>query len=957
MPLPTPLPWPKIRANALAFAHEYRNAIKENEDAQSFWNDFFNVFGKKRRGTARFEYAVRKHATSLPSGAVEEAKDLGAGRIDLFWPGVLLAESKSRDKHADLDAAYKQALEYIGGLPAHDRPQYIFTSDFGRLRFYDLRGKTVLPTADDHTEIAVSELGKHVRLFGFMAGYEQRSYQEQDPVNRQAAERMGKLHDQLEASGYRGTDLERYLVRLLFCLFAEDTDIFPRASFMDIVSRHAGPKGQQLGPLLHQLFEVLDTPEDKRPVSLPEYLREFPYVNGDLFKGGLRIVSFDESMRELLLDATRLDWGQISPAIFGSLFQSVMDDEERRIRGAHYTSEANIIKAVGPLFLDELRAELTHLGSLAVNTQRDNRLRELQNRLAGLRLLDPACGCGNFLIVAYRELRLLELDLLALLYPVQDGTQFPLGVETAVRLTVEQMHGIEIEEFAARIAEVALWLVDHQMNQRLSERFGHYMARIPLRQRAHIRHGNALTTDWSDVLPREQVTHVLGNPPFVGKSLQTDEQKAELLAVLQGTKGAGNLDFVAGWYWKTAQYIQTTNARAVLVSTNSIVQGEQVSPLWGPLLGRFGMQIQFAHQTFKWRNEGKKNAAVHCVIIGFGPQEIANKRLFTYSSLTSLPEEHTAGRINPYLIDAPVVVLPNRRKPLCQVPEMIYGSKPVDGGHLLLDSEEEKDDLLEADPLAASFVRQFVGSEEFINNIPRWCLWLKDAQPQVLRKMPHVLARVEQVRQMRLASTKVATQGWATRPTVFTEDRQPESNFLIMPSVSSEARAYVPVGFLPAEVVVSNLAFVVPNAGLYQFGIITSAMHMAWMRYVCGRLKSDYRYSNTIVYNNFPWPESPAIATRQAMEEAAQAVLEARKAHPDSTLADLYDPLAMPSDLRAAHRRLDKMVDRLYRLKKPFQNDVERVQYLFEKYDALNSPLPLSSASPVKPRPRRRTGS
>ena len=573
MPLPTPLPWPKIRENALAFAHEYRDAVKENEDAQSFWNDFFNVFGKKRRGTARFEYAVRKRATSLPKGAAEEAaEDLGAGRIDLFWPGMLLAESKSRDKHVDLDAAYRQALEYIGGLPVHERPQYIFTSDFGRLRFYDLRGKTVYPAASENVEIAVAELGKHVRLFGFMAGYDQRTYQEQDPVNRQAAERMGKLHDQLEASGYKGADLERYLVRLLFCLFAEDTDIFPRASFMDLVSRHAGPKGQLLGPLLHQLFEVLDTPEDERSASLPEYLREFPYVNGDLFKGGLRTVAFDEAMRELLLDATRLDWGQISPAIFGSLFQSVMDAEERREKGAHYTSEVNILKAVGPLFLDELRAELARLATQAATPARAQRLRELQDRLATMRLLDPACGCGNFLVVAYRELRLLELDLLALLYPSEGGTQFPLGVETAVRLSVEQMHGIELDEFAARIAEVALWLVDHQMNQRLSARFGHYMARIPLRQRAHIRNDNALTLNWSDVLPREQATHVLGNPPFVGKSLQTDEQKAELLRVLQGAKGAGSLDFVAGWYWKTAQYIQGTDARAVLVSTNSIVQ-------------------------------------------------------------------------------------------------------------------------------------------------------------------------------------------------------------------------------------------------------------------------------------------------------------------------------------------------------------------------------------------------
>ncbi|SNC77736.1 Type II restriction/modification system, DNA methylase subunit YeeA, partial [Hymenobacter gelipurpurascens] len=857
MPLPIPLPWPRIRENALKFAHEYRNAVKENEDAQSFWNDFFNVFGKKRRGTARFEYAVRKRATSLPSGVIESPdEDLGPGRIDLFWPGVLLAESKSRDKHPDLDAAYKQALEYIGGLPAYERPQYVFTSDFARLRFYDLRNKTVLPTADDHVEIAVAELGKHVRLFGFMAGYEQRRYQEQDPVNRQAAERMGKLHDKLEASGYRGADLERYLVRLLFCLFAEDTDIFPRASFMDLVSNHAGPRGQQLGPLLHQFFEVLDTPEDQRPDTLPDYLREFPYVNGGLFKGNLRTVAFDETMRQLLLSATRLDWGQISPAIFGSLFQSVMNDEERRIKGAHYTSEANILKAIGPLFLDELRAELNHLGTLAATTQRDNRLRELQNRLAGLRLFDPACGCGNFLVVAYRELRLLELDLLALLYPDQGGTQFPLGVETAVRLTVEQMHGIELDEFAARIAEVALWLVDHQMNQRLSERFGHYMARIPLRQHAHIRHGNALSTDWSDVLPREQATHVLGNPPFVGKSLQTDEQKAELLIVLQGTRGAGNLDYVAGWYWKTAQYIQRTNARAALVSTNSIVQGEQVSLLWGPLLGRFGMHIQFAHQTFKWSNEGKKNAAVHCVIIGFGPQEVTNKRLFTYSRPTSLPEERVASRINPYLVDAPIVVLPNRRRPLCQVSPMIYGSKPADGGNLIM-TDEEKQELLLAEPEAAPFVREYAGSDEFISGTSRWCLWLKDAEPNVLRKLTKVMARVKRVEKMRLDSDKESTREWANSPTLFTEDRQPTTDYLLVPIHSSESRIYVPFAFLSAEVVVGNSCMAIPNASLYTFGVVTSAMHMAWLSYVCGRIKSDYRYSNTIVYNNFPWPESP----------------------------------------------------------------------------------------------------
>jgi hypothetical protein len=695
---------------------------------------------------------------------------------------------------------------------------------------------------------------------------------------------------------------------------------------------------------------VLDTPENQRSAHLPEHLREFPYVNGDLFKGGLRIADFSEAMRELLLEATTLDWGQVSPAIFGSLFQSVMEDGERRANGAHYTSEANILKAIGPLFLDELRARLTRLEARVPSPERTRDLGELHNELARLRLLDPACGCGNFLVVAYRELRQLELDLLALRYPGTGGTQFPLGVETAVQLSVEQMHGIELDEFAARIAEVALWLVDHQMNQRLSERFGHYMARIPLRQRAHIRHGNALTTDWNEVLPREQATHVLGNPPFVGKSLMSGAQKEDLLRVLQGVKGAGNLDFVAGWYWKTAQYIHGTDARAALVSTNSIVQGEQVSLLWGPLLGRFGMHIQFAHQTFKWSNEGRKNAAVHCVIIGFGPQEILGKRLFTYDTLTSQPEEQSVSRINPYLVDAPVLVLPNRRKPLCQVPAMIKGSQPTDGGNLLL-TNDEKNSLLISEPQAEPFIRKFWGSEEFINGISRWCLWLKDAQPQLLRKSPQVLARIEQVRQMRLSSPKPATRVWASRPALFTEDRQPTADYLLIPRHSSENRDYVPFGFVSADVIVGDSCMSVPNASLYLFGVITSAMHMAWMSYVCGRIKSDYRYSNTIVYNNFPWPTAPAPEAREAIEAAAQAVLEARAAHPGSTLADLYDPLAMPPDLRAAHHRLDKLIDHLYQ-RKAFRHDTERVQRLFEKYDELHSPLAPAPAAPA-PRPRR----
>ena len=941
-----PLSWTEIRKNAYDFALNAKDYSSEQGEAQTFWNDFFEVFGISRRKVAVFEKNVRKHDPTLPAGLVEEPTPNKQGRIDLFWPGVLIGETKSLGKN--LDDAYQQALEYVGGLEAHDKPQYIFVADFARLRLYDLRKGTVFPTAADHTEILVADLGKHVRLFGFMAGYQQRTYQEQDPVNVQAAERMGRLHDQLEASGYRGSDLERYLVRLLFCLFAEDTDIFPRAAFMDLVSQHAGPKGQQLGPLLHQLFETLDTPEDQRPATLPEHLREFPYVNGDLFRGPLRTVSFDSQMRDLLLDATRLDWGQISPAIFGSLFQSVMDPTERRTLGAHYTSEQNIRKALGPLLLDELRAELNHLSSLSP-TSRAPRLRDLQARLAKLRLLDPACGCGNFLVVAYRELRLLELDVLALLYPNEAGTQQGLGVATLVQLQVDQMHGIEIDEFAARIAEVALWLVDHQMNQLLSVRFGQYYARLPLRHRARILHANALTTDWNTVLPNTEATHIVGNPPFVGAMVMSPQQRKELLNVFQHQKGVGVLDYVAAWYWKAAEYIQGTEIPVALVSTNSITQGEQVSLLWSPLLNRFGIKIHFAHQTFKWTNEARGKAAVHCIILGFGTQEIKQKRLFTYDTVTSEPQEQQATILNPYLVEGPIVLLPNRSVPLGFTPPIRFGSMPRDGGHFIL-NVDERNELLTSHPEIAPWVRSYVGAYEFINNQARYCLWLVDIPVQLLRRVGPVLKRVEAVRQFRAESKAAATRRFAEIPTLFCQIAQPKTDYLLIPSVSSERRQYMPIGFMSPDTIASNLVFTVPNATLYHFGVLTSAMHMAWMRYTCGRLKSDYRYSKDIVYNNFPWPVEPGPTERQALEAAAQAVLDARAAHPGSTLADLYDPLAMPADLRAAHRHLDRLVDRLYR-RKPFKHDTERMQRLFEKYAELSAPL-APAAAPV---PRGRT--
>ena len=939
-----PLAWSEIRSRAFQFARNWRDETRERAEAQTFWNEFFDVFGINRRKVATFEKNVQKYQPTLATGVgIDPTMALGRGSIDLFWPGMLLGESKSR--HRSLDAAYGQALEYIGGLPEYDRPQYVFVSDFEFLRLYDLRNRIGYPQANEHTEVPVADLGRHVRLFGFMAGYQQRTYQEQDPVNRRAAEKMGKLHDQLEASGYRGADLERYLVRLLFCLFAEDTDIFPRASFMDLVSQHSGPRGQRLGPLLHQLFETLDTPEDQRQSDLPEYLQEFPYVNGDLFKEPLHVVAFNEEMRDLLLDATRLDWGQISPAIFGSLFQSVMDVTERRQQGAHYTSEKNIRKALGPLLLDDIRVRLDALTAQSPTANRTRALHGMRAELANLRIFDPACGCGNFLVVAYRELRLLELDVLTLLYPEQEGTQFTTSVEAVVALNVDQMHGIEIDEFPARIAEVALWLVDHQMNQLFSVRFGHYLARIPLRRGARIVHANALTKDWNDVLPREQATHIVGNPPFRGKRLQSAGQKADVLRIFRGVKSASKLDYVACWFWKAAEYIQETRIRVALVSTNSIVQGEQVCLLWAPLLNRFGVKIHFAHQTFKWANEGRQNAAVHCVIIGFGSEDVDRKRLFLYDTYTSEPHEQAATQINPYLVDGPVVLMSSRSRPLCDVPKLVFGSMPNDKGHLLLD-KDERDAVLAAEPDLAPYIRPIVGTDEYINDIPRWCFWLVDVEPNVIRQSAVLRLIADAVRALRTASPRTATQGLAQTPLLFGEIRQPARRYLIVPGVSSETRQYVPMGFLPPDVITSNLAFTCPQATLYHFAVLTSGMHMAWLRYVCGRLESRYRYSKDIVYNNFPWPDTPSEAAQQALEAAAQAIFDARDTHPNSTLADLYDPVAMPADLRTAHQRLDRLVERLYRPAK-FQHDNERVRHLFELYVTLSTPLaPLAAPAP-----------
>ena len=894
-----PLSWNEIRTRAVAFSKEWEGEATEEADDKSYLAAFFNVCGNTRRRTATFETPVKK-------------SDGKGGFIDLLWKGVLLVEHKSLGK--DLDRAFTQATDYFSGLKERDLPRYVLVSDFGRFRLYDL------DEGHEH-EFTLKELHKNVRLFGFIAGYETRSFGEQDPVNIKAAEKLGKLHDQLKAIGYEGHPLEVFLVRLLFCLFAEDNAIFERQQFKELIELRSAEDGSDLAALLANLFQVLNTPQAKRLKNLDDQLAAFAYINGKLFEEALPLASFDSKMRETLLDCTTLNWARISPAIFGALFQSIMDKKARRNLGAHYTSEGNILKALRPLFLDELKEEFERV-------KRDKkRLLAFHEKLGSIRIFDPACGCGNFLVIAYRELRLLELDVLRETFKASTSSLLDIG--QIMFLDVDQFYGIEIEEFAAQIAQVALWMTDHQMNLCVSEEFGQYFARLPLKKAPSIVHGNALAIDWQTVVKPKDLTYIVGNPPFIGKKEQTSLQKAEVLATFGRLKGAGILDYVSCWYRKAAEMmVQNDQILAALVSTNSITQGEQVGVLWGDLLGR-GVTINFAHRTFEWSSEAKGKAAVHCVIIGFGRQSVPTKRLFEYEKPNSEPVEITVAKLNPYLVDAAITLLENRREPLFSSPEVNYGSFALDDGHFTLFANDKAAILAES-PGAKKFIREFIGGREFLHSEPRWCLWLQDAAPGELRSLPPIYRRVEAVRKWRSGSDRETTKSLATTPTLFAEVRQPSKPYLAMPTASSEKRLYIPIAFLPQKVVASNQLYVIPEATPYHFGVLTSLMHMAWVRTVCGRIKSDYRYSAGIVYNNFPWPE-PTEKQRTAIEAAAQVVLDTRATFSKATLAEMYDPLAMPAELLKAHQKLDKVVDVAYG-RTVFKTEAERVAFLFERY-------------------------
>ena len=934
------LSWNEIRARSAGFADKYRDAAYEKGDTQSFYNDFFEIFGVQRRSVARYEEHVRK-------------LDNRSGFIDLFWPGVLIVEQKSAGR--DLASAYEQAGEYFDSLPEKDRPQYILVSDFQSFELYDL-------DEQDLTKFALADLPAHVEAFGFILGVQRRAFRDQAPVNVEASELMGLLHDALEASGYSGHYLEVFLVRTVFCLFADDTGIFePRDIFCELLETRTRPDGSDLGGWLARLFQVLNTPEDRRQTTLDEDLARFPYVNGDLFAEKLSIPDFNAAMRAVLIDACKFDWTAISPAIFGALFQSVMDSADRRAQGAHYTTEKNILKVIEPLFLDNLRAEFERL-KRRKDSRRRTELRAFHKRLGEMKFFDPACGCGNFLIIAYRELRELEIELIRELRRGRgDEKQQELDAELLSRITVDQFYGIEIDEFPARIAETALWMMDHIMNNRLSLEFGKSYVRIPLEDSPHILNADALETDWKDLLPPKDCSYVFGNPPFAGAKYQSNEQRAQVRRIAALGKSGGTLDYVAAWFIRAGEYIRqaqtddgTRPPRIGFVATNSITQGEQVAQLWPLLFERSRLEIAFAHRTFAWGSDARGKAHVHVVIIGLDAVERVpqDKRLFAYEDLNSEPLESRHAVITPYLFDGgaladPHLVVREEGRPINGLVQLLTGSQPIDNGLCIFDAVERLA-FLDAEPAALRFLRPFVGAREYLQGGERWILALHDTEPNTLARLPRVRECIAAVRDYRRTSKRQSTLKLADTPTLWQVNVLPTAPFLVLPEVSSERREYVPVGWLEPPAIPSNKLRLLPDATLADFALLTSAMHMAWMRAVTGRMKSDYMYSVGVVYNTFPTP--PKGADLSKLESLAKAVLDARASHPGATLADLYDPNLMPPNLRKAHHILDRAVDHLY-LRKRFASERERVEHLFMLYEKMRSPL--EAAMKTKPNRRR----
>ena len=889
----------EMRKRSEEFIKEYKDVSEEHSFAQQFWRDFLNIFGVHWKNVVVYEHAVEKINGNT-------------GHIDCFWEGKVLIEHKSRGMN--LDKAYKQALDYFTNLSTDEKPRFIIVSDFEKIRLIDLY-------TSKRTEIYLKELTDNIQLFNFIYKEENKLHARQRDLDIEASELMGKLYESLENDGYTGYDLELLLVRLLFCVYSEDTGIFKPFQFSDYLFEENDIAN--IGTNLQMLFRVLNQPDDERQNSISEELKAFPYVNGKLFETPIVPPIFDGVMVNNLKKICNFDWSKISPAIFGSLFQTIMDEELRSELGAHYTSEENISKVVNSLFMNDLWEEFYQAKGVIW------KLEALWDKIGKLEFFDPACGCGNFLIVAYKELRLLEYEILSLLLE-GDNNQVRFDSKSLSKIKLNHFHGIEILEFPSLIAKVSMWLIQHQMDLKF-ETLDIHESNLPLRESANIYNNNALTIDWNDIVTPSDNLFILGNPPFVGKQEQTDQQKEEMKTIFEGFRSVGNLDYVTAWYKKACEYIEGTNIEVGFVSTNSICQGEQVAILWQQLKERYDIKINFAHQTFKWSNEAKNNAGVYVVIVGFSLNEREDKLIFTYDKPNSKnPEFSKVKKINSYLVEGEDIFFKNSRTPICNVPNMVFGSMPNDGGNLLL-NEKEKDELLINEPGAEKFVKNLISAREYLNNGKRYCLWLENITPSELNKLSAVKDRVQKVREYRLESTREATRGLADFPTQFGENRQPKEDYILVPLTTSQNREYVPIGFIDKENIVNNTVSIIESNDLLLFGILISKMHMTWMRYVCGRLKGDYRYSASLVYNNFPFPNNISNNMKNKIVSNAQEVLDVRNEFPNESLADLYNPLLMPPKLKAAHFKLDKRVDKAYRSTK-FKDDNDRMKFLFDLY-------------------------
>ena len=909
------------RAAAKEFIKYWTGRGDEKQETQRFWIDLLrNVYGvAEPEKIIEFEYPVKLDHVSFIDGYIQKTRVL----IEQKGADIDLRHGYKQSDGSML-TPYQQARRYAGYLPHDMNPRWIVVCNFREFQIHDMNRPN-----DEPEVVALADLEKEYHRLNFLVDTGDVNIKKEMEISLQAGEIVGTLYDAL-LKQYKDPEspetlksLNALCVRLVFCLYAEDAEIFGgHGKFHDYMLRHQSDARRAL----IDLFHVLDTkPEDRDPY-MDDDLAAFPYVNGGLFADeNVIIPRLDEAIVDLILHRASedFDWSSISPTIFGAVFESTLNPETRRSGGMHYTSIENIHKVIDPLFLDDLKTELTEIQNIAVETTRKRRLKDFQHKLAGLKFLDPACGSGNFLTETYISLRKLENEALRSL-----SDQITMGDFTdPIQVSIGQFYGIEINDFAVTVAKTALWIAESQMMKKTEDIIHMSLDFLPLKSYANIVEGNALRLDWESVVPKRELNYIMGNPPFVGARMMSTTQKDDLNSVFPSWKNAGNLDYVSCWYKKASDLMEGTFVRSALVSTNSVTQGEAVANLWKPLF-EAGVHIDFAHRTFRWDSEAKIKAHVHCVIVGFSVAPNSKPKVIFTSDRPQI-----AKNINGYLLDADNIFVESRNKPICDVPEIGIGNKPIDGGNYLF-TKKEMQEFVEKEPASKKWFKPWYGSQEFINRKPRYCLWLGDCPPNELRKMPECMKRVEAVREVRLASKSAGTVKLADTPTRFHVENMPKGTYIVVPEVSSERRRYVPMGYMDDSVLCSNKVRLMPNATLFHFGIMTSNVHMAWMRVVCGRLKSDYDYSIKIVYNNFPWP-TPTEEQKAKIEETAQAILDARALYPDSSLADLYDETTMPPELRKAHQQNDKAVMRAYGFDIKTTTETACVAQLMKMYQAL----------------------